>query len=337
MHRGTTGPAKARRSGRGRSYWGLPGAILVLAVLFSATGAIAQTGKAIRVVVPYAAGGPADTIARILSSALQQKMDRTFFIENKPGANTNIGTAYVAKSASDGDTLLVTSTSFTINPSIYKNIPYDPVKDFTPISTVASSPNVFVASVGSGIRSIKDIVARERGKPGSLEFGTAGIGTPTHLDAELLNNLEGIKMVHIPFSGGAPAVQALLGNQIQLGSLALNNVRTFIEDGTIVGVGIMSEKRWPTLPNVPTMNELGYPNFVSETTIMFLGPAGMSSDVTSALSRATAQALAEPEVRDRINSLGFRPIAGDPEELRARIARELVSYGEIARKAKVSM
>jgi tripartite-type tricarboxylate transporter receptor subunit TctC len=293
--------------------------------------------RTVRIVVPYAAGGPTDTIARILAAPLQELLGQPVIIENKPGANTNIGTGYVAKSEADGYTLLMTSTTFTINPSIYKSSPYDAVKDFEPLKAVASSPNVFVASKASGLKSLSDVIAREKEKPGSLNYGTAGIGTPTHLAAELLNVRAGTNIVHVPFSGGAPAMQAVLGGQIELGSLALPNVQGNIEAGMLVPIAITSERRWPSLPNVPTMIELGYPGFVSETAILFLSPKNTPADVLTKLTTAMDKILERKAVQDSVSAQGFMIQAGGPDVLRARISKELGEYKDIAIKAKISM
>ena len=298
-------------------------------LLGSTSSAQQFPAKTVRIVVPYAPGGPTDVIARILAAPLQEQLGQTVIVENRAGANTNIGTAFVARSEADGHTLLITSTTFTINPSLYKNVPYDPIKDFEPVQDLATSPNAFVASTASGIRSLKDLIDRESAKPGALNYGTAGIGTPTHLAAELLNIRAKTKLVHVPYAGGGPAAQALLGGQIELGSLALPNVQSAIKAGTMVPLAVTGQQRWPGLPDVATMIELGYPDFVSETAMLFLAPKGTPLEALKRLSQETAEILKRPDVIARINALGFTVLGGGPETLRARIAREVPEFNRI--------
>lgn len=319
-------------------------AMLSLTALSSALLAsepvVAQTTyptKTIHLIVPFPPGGPTDVVARFLASGMQESFGQPVTVENHAGAGSNIGMGLAARANPDGYTLLVATTAFTINPSLYKNVPYDPFKDFIPIADLAASPNIFVADPKTGITSMAELVARAKANPGKLNYATPGSGTPTHLAAELLNQQANITLVKIPFPGGGQTAQAVLAGTTELASTALSNVQEYIRAGTLNALAITSADRWPDLPHVPTMIELGYPNFVSETGLFFLAPAGTRADIVEKLSKEAIAILRRPEVQDRLRQGGIGVIGGGPEALKARIAKEVPFFKKLAAAANIEM
>ena len=217
--------------------------------------------RPITLVVPFAPGGPTDIIARILSIALTQSLGQNVIVDNRGGAAGNIGMGQVARATPDGYTLLLTSTAIAVNPALFKNLPYDPFKDFPPISELVNAPNVLVVRPDSGINSIADLVAQAKANPAKFNYASPGAGTKSHLTGELLKLRAGIQMVHVPFRGAGPAAQAVLANTVQVGSVALAAAESLIKDGQLRALAVTSEKRWFSLPNVPTMIESGFPGF----------------------------------------------------------------------------
>src|SRR5262245_28031150 len=257
-------------------------------VALTAIGAAALSGlgqpasafpdRPIVVVVPFAPGGPTDIIARILSLSLSQSLGGAqVVVDNRGGAAGNIGMGQVARATPDGHTLLLASTAIAVNPALFKNLPYDPIKDFAPISELVNAPNVLVVHPESGINSIADLVARAKAEP--FNYASPGAGTKSHLTGELLKLRANIDMVHVPFRGAGPAAQAVLGKQTQLGSVALAAAEAMIQSGQLRALAVTSEKRWFSLPNVPTMIEAGYPGFVSDTFNALLAPSAVPAPI----------------------------------------------------------
>ncbi|MDB5372739.1 MAG: tripartite tricarboxylate transporter substrate binding protein [Belnapia sp.] len=279
--------------------------------------------RSIRLVVPFAPGGPTDIMARVLSAGLGAALGQPVVVENRGGGGGNIGVAAAARAAPDGYTLLVTSTGFVVNPSLFRNPGYDPLRDFAPITELGASPNVVLATAQSGIGSLAELIARAKARPGGIDFANPGTGSTPHLTAELLRLSAGIEFVQIPHNSAALAVQSLLANTTPVGITALPAAQPHIKSGAFRALAITSATRWPDLPEVPTMLELGYPGFVSETFQALLAPAGTPPAIIHRLERAAQSVLAEPVTRARLQAAGFGILAQGPEALADRIAREV--------------
>jgi tripartite-type tricarboxylate transporter receptor subunit TctC len=303
---------------------------------FAATPALAvYPERPITLVVPFAPGGPSDIIGRILSIALSQSLGQQVIIDNRGGAAGNIGMGQVARAMPDGYTLLMTSTAIAVNPALFKNLPYDPFKDFAPISELVNAPNVLVVRPDSGINTVADLVAQVKANPTKFNYSSPGAGTKSHLTGELLKLRAGIQMVHIPFRGAGPAAQAVLSNTTQVGSVALAAAETLIQDGQLRALAVTSEKRWFSLPNVPTMIEAGFPGFISDTFNALFAPAGTPPEIIALLVRESRAAFQRPDARELARKAGFEVVAGTPAELAARVATEVPAVRELVAKAGI--
>jgi tripartite-type tricarboxylate transporter receptor subunit TctC len=291
--------------------------------------------RPVRIVVPFSAGGPSDLTARLIGDKLRTALGQTFVVENRGGGGGNIGIAQVARSAPDGYTLLVVSSAFVVNPGLYKQVPYDPFKDFAPIAALDTSPNVFVATPASGITSIADLVARAKAHPNTLSYASAGVGTTPHLAAELLKLTAGIDVTHIPYPGAGPAIQAILAGTVPLMCASLPGAHPGIKAGTLRALAVTGAQRWFDLPDVPTMLELGYKDFVSETFHSILAPAGTSSEIVDRLANATLAALKQQAFHDKLRALGFEVIGEGPDGLRRKIAAEVPRFRDLIAKAGI--
>jgi tripartite-type tricarboxylate transporter receptor subunit TctC len=305
-------------------------------VVAAANVASAQTGfptKAVHLFVPYPAGGAVDILARTLGDELSKNWGQPVIIENRPGAGGLVASQALATSALDGYTLIVVASGHATNPFLYPKIPYDTFKDFTPISLLASSPNILLVRADSPYKTLADLLAQARAKPGSLSYGMAGNGTSTHLAGELLKNLAKVDIVAIPYKGGGPAMNDLLGGQIPM---SFNNGPESvgqISAGTVRALGVTTAKRAPFLPDVPTIAEAGVAGYDTSVWWGLLAPAGMSATLVAQLSSDFVAALKAPAVRDRLNTLGATPIGSSPKEFDAVIRADYEKWGPIIKAA----
>src|SRR5262245_27550030 len=308
-----------------------------VAALVSLTPFAAQAAgypdRPVTLIVPFAPGGPTDIIARILSTSLSQSLGQQVIVDNRGGAAGNIGMGMAARSAPDGYTLLLTSTAIAVNPALFKSLPYDPFKDFAPVSELVNAPNVLVVLPSSGINTVADLVARAKADPTKFNYSSPGAGTKSHLTGEMLKLRAGIDMVHVPFRGAGPAAQAVLGGTVQVGSVALAAAESLIKEGQLRALAVTSEKRWFSLPDIPTMIEAGYPDFISDTFNALLAPANVPPDILALLVRESRAAFEKPEAREQARKAGFEVVAGTPEQLAARIKAEIPSVRELVEKA----
>ncbi len=306
--------------------------VLAAAVLgFVPPGArAAYPERVITLVVPFAAGGPTDIIARILSLALSRSLGQSVIVENRGGGGGNPGMAMVARAAPDGYTLLLTSTSIAVNPALYKSLPYDSLKDFAPICELVNAPNVVFVRANSNIRSVADLIAQA--KAGALNYSSPGAGTKSHLTGEELKLRAGIDMVHIPYRGAGPATMAVVEGTVQVGSAALAPVEPLVKDGKLRALAVTGAERWYSLPDVPTMIESGFPGFISDTFNALFAPAGTPPDIVARLARESQAAMQTPEARDQARRAGFQIVAGTPEQLRARLVSEIPAVKDLVGK-----
>ena len=310
-------------------------ALAGLATLAPASAQPNYPSRTVTMIVPFAAGGPTDIIARILAQSLSQSLGQSVIVDNRPGGGGNLGIAMVARANPDGHTLLLTSTAIAVNPGLFENLPYDPIKDFLPISELVNAPNVLFVKPDSGIESIADLVAKAKAAPDKFNYASPGVGTKSHLTGELLKLRAGISIQHIPYRGGGPATQALVAGTVQLGSVALAPVEPLIKSGTVRALAVTGANRWWSLPDVPTMIESGYPGFVSDTFNALFAPAGTPPDVVALLVRETRAALAKPDAQEAARRAGFQIVAGTPEEMSKRLVAEIAGVKELVAKAGI--
>ncbi len=313
--------------------------LTTLALAVAATGAAAQAypSKPVRMIVPYAAGGPLDTLARIFADKMQQGLGQPMVIEAKPGANGNIGGELVAKAAPDGYTLLwVIDTAMTVNPSLYgKTMTFDPLKDLAPVSLVSSSDSVLVVNASLPAQTVRDVV--ELAKKQSLAFSSGGNGTPAHLAGALLMREAGITMTHVPYKGNAPSVASLLGGETQLSIASIPGVMSQIRGGKLRAIAVTGSKRTPFLSDVPTFVEAGYPNIVIEGWRALLAPPGTPRAIVDALQAELARVAKLPDVVDKLAAIGTIGVASPPERLAQVMRDETRLWARVVKEANITV
>jgi tripartite-type tricarboxylate transporter receptor subunit TctC len=289
--------------------------------------------RQITMIVCFPAGGGTDIAARLINTQLGEALGKPVIIENRGGAGGNIGIAAAARAGGDGYTLLVCSSAYVVNPSLYAQVSYDPFKDFVPVMVIGASPNVFVVPAQSEIKSMPELIAKAKASPGQLNWTSAGVGTTPYLAGEVLQLRTGIKMLHIPFAGAAPATTATLAGQVEMYVANIGSLMGVIEAGKVRPIAVTSEKRWGDLPNVPTLDELGVKDAVSDTFQAIYAPAGTPPPVIDRLVKELKVILARPDVQEKFAKAGLPVVAEGPDAFRARIAHEVPMYKEIIDKA----
>jgi tripartite-type tricarboxylate transporter receptor subunit TctC len=313
--------------------------IVAAAAAIAATGAAASAqspfpSKPVHIFVPYAAGGAVDILSRTLGDVVSKQWGQTVVIENRPGAGGLIASQALVTSPPDGYTLIVVASGHPTNPFLYPKIPYDTFKDFTPISLLASSPNILLVRADSPFKTLGDMIAAANAKPGSLSFAHAGTGTSTHLAGELLKNLARVDLNAVPYKGGAPSINDLLGGQIPM---SFNNGPESVgqlESGALRALAVTTAKRASFLPNVPSMAET-VPGYDTEVWWGLLGPAGLPPEVLAKLSRDFLAALNSDAVKERLGKLGATPIGSSPGEFDAKIHADYDKWGPIIKAANI--
>ena len=322
--------------------WFLGGFLLRMSITAAAMFAVGGLASAqspfpsrpVHIFVPYPAGGGVDILARTLGDVVSRQWGQSVVVENRPGAGGLVASQALVTSAPDGYTLIVVASGHATNPFLYPKIPYDTFKDFTPISLLASSANIFLVRADSPFKTLGDMIAQARAKPGSLSFGHAGNGTSTHLAGELLNNLARIDMAAVSYKGGAPAINDLLGGQIPMSFNNAPEALGQLQAGTLRALAVTTASRTPFLPNVPAISET-VPGYDMEVWWGLLGPAGMPPDLVAKLSQAFVAALNTEPVKERLSKLGASPIGSSSQQFDARIHAEYEKWGPIIKAAGV--
>ena len=291
----------------------------------------------VRFIIPSAPGGPTDVMARMISSGLNAKFGQPALIINRPGAGGNIGVVQVAKSPADGYTLLIASTGFVVNPSLYREPGYDPFKDFLPITELGSSPNVVLVHPSSNITSMAQLIDMAKKSKEKLNVINPGQGSTPHLTAELLQIKAGIPIENIPYNGAGPAIAALLGKTTPVGITALPPAHPQIKSGALRAIATTGETRWFDLPDVPTLKESGFPDLVSETFQGMYAPAGTPADIVQRVARDTLAVLADPVVVGKLRDVGFDVRASGPEGLAARVKKEVPMWKDVIVKSGMDL
>ena len=292
--------------------------------------------KPIRLIVPYAPGGSSDIIARLFGQRLSETMAQTFVVDNRPGAGGVIGTALLAKSAPDGYTLILQDMPHTINPAVYGKVPYDPVRDFTPITLVARAPQWLFIFPAVSAKTVGEFVALAKAQPNNLKIGSAGNGSGTHLMAELLMRGAGIKLNHVPYKGAGPAVAATVAGEMNAVFTSMPAAIAFVQSGRLRPIGVTTAKRQSSHPEVPTFEESGVPNMVLHHWFGVLAPAGLAKPLLAKLHQEFAAAVSHPAIAERYKSLILEPATTTPEEFHALIRTDLARWGKVVKEAGIT-
>lgn len=312
--------------------------LMLFIAIFSlvAGGALAQDypNKPIRMIVPVAPGGATDTSARIVAEKLSQILGQQVVIENKPGAGMRIGTEIVARAAPDGYTILGTSSTHTIGPSIYKKLTYDPIKDFEAITMSSEGPQYLSVHPSLPVKSVSELVALAKSKPGKLNYGVSGIGETSHLNAELFKSLAGVDVMAVPFKGGSEAIKALMGGHIEMGFASISSTIGNLEAGTLRALAVTSAKRSPLTPDVPTFLELGFPE-IGGTWYGILAPAGTPKTIITKLNTEIIKVLNMQDVQERMLKTGLEPRPMTPEEFTDYLKKDIVKWGKVIKIAGI--
>src|SRR5262245_44242296 len=312
-------------------------ALLLLAALFAAPSAFAQgyPNRPVRLVVPFPAGGPADVLGRVLADQLNKMWGQPVIVENRGGAGGNIGAELVARAAPDGYTLLLNASSHVINASLYEKLPYDPIKDFTPVSEVASYMLVLVVHPSVAATSVKEFVAFANGKPDGLSVANAGLGTPTHLAAVLFAQAAGVKLVHVPYRGAAPASTDLIAGQVPAMFNNPVNAVPQVRSNNLRALAVTGAKHLSLLPDLPTIAESGYPGFETRTWYGLFGPAGMPADIVRKLHADTDKVMRMPEVANNLVAQGWDIAVSPPDQFSAVLPSEFDRWSAVVKRAGI--
>jgi len=309
--------------------------VLFAAAMFAA-GAVAQTypTKPIKLVVPFSPGGASDLTARTLGQKMGESMGQTIVVDNKPGANGVLGIDAVAKSSPDGYTILLTDRgSLTVNPSLYVKLPYDPVRDFSYIGVATDGPYVLVANPKLGVNTVQELVGLSKSKPGTVNYSSFGIGSMAQLNLEAFNHRMGTDMLHVPYKGASPAAQAVVAGEVGVTIAAVPAVQAFIKDGRLRALAVGSEKRFESLPEVPTMTEAGAPNdILVPTYFALLAPANTPAPIVTRLNAELKKALTDRTVAERLAGAGLVPVGGTPEAMAESIKQDLPRFADLVKR-----
>ena len=310
-------------------------ALLCAAIVSGQSSAQTYPARPVRLIVPFGAGGPTDVIARLVAQKLSERWGQQVYIENLPGAGGNTGVATVARAPADGYTILVVSTGFMVNPSMYAKVPYDPIKDFAPITLVAAPPNVVSVHPTFPAKTLKELVELVKAHPGKYSFAQPSIGSTPHLAGELLKQQYRLDLVTVPFNSAALAVNSTIGGHTPIAFTALPPAMANIKDGKLRGLAVLSVRRAPALPDVPTNAEAGIPDLESDTLTGIVAPAGTPKDIIDRWRDDIAKAVATAEVKERLETLGFAPVANTPNEFGARIRSEIAKWSKVVQDANI--
>ncbi len=317
--------------------------LAAVAVLGAGVAAPAQTpspaggypNRAVRIIVPFAAGGPSDIFARLIAQQLSERLGKQFYVENQPGAGGNIGMGNAARAAPDGYTVAVVSSSFLINPGLYEKIPYDPAKDFVPVTIAGYAPNLLAVNPSLPVHTVRELVDLVRANPGKYNFAHSGVGTTPHLSGEIFNHSLGLDLVAVPFNGTGPALQSALGGHTPIAFVVLSPAVPLIKEHQLRALAVLSTKRSGALPDVPTIVEAGYPGIEADTLQSVLVPAGTPREIVDLLYREIAATLKEPDIKERMATMGFTPIANSPAEFAALVKPEVERWKQVIKAANI--
>jgi len=306
-------------------------AAVVATTLALAAQAQAWPTRAVKIIVPFAPGGFTDVVARILQTQLSAALGQPVVIENKPGAGSTIGTAEVAKARPDGYTIAMVSTTHVITPSIYKQMPYDALRDFTPVMKLAEGPYVLVVHPSLPARTVKELVELAKAEPGKIDYASSGNGSSQHLVGALFGQMAGVKLNHVPYKGSGQAMQDLVGGQVKVSFVGGPNAVPYLANGKLRALGVTTSKRSADLPDIPTIDEAGVAGYDATLWLGLLAPPGTPAEVVAKLREGVTKALSTPEARKLVNSAGVDVALSSPEEFAALMKAELERWGKVVR------
>jgi len=311
-------------------------AALLLALAPALAAAQSYPAKPVHIINPFTAGGPIDLLARAVGQKLNEAWGQPVVVETRAGAAGNIGIEYVAKQPADGYTLLVMPTgNAVVNPHLYPKLPYDPLKDFAPVTLLATVENVLVVHPSVKAGSVQELIALARANPGKLSFPSPGVGSQAHVAGEMLQSMAGVNMLHVPYKGMAPAMNDLLGGQVSFMFLSMSSALKQVEAGKLRALGVASLQRSSAAPNLPTVAEQGLPGFEAVSWYALMAPSGTPKEIVDKIAADAARALKAPDVRDRLLGLGANPVGNTPAELGAMLKKEYAFWGDFIRKAGI--
>jgi len=312
-------------------------ASILVAAVFPAAAAAAETypSRPVRLLVAQTAGGSADIVARAVAQKIGEVFGQQFVVDNRGGASGIIATEITANSAPDGYTLLITSSTFGVNPGLYKKLPYDPFKDIAPITLLAAAPNILVVHPSLPVRSVQELTALARAKPGYLNFGSSGNGGSPHLAGELYKLRTGVSMVHVPFKGAPAAQTALIAGEIHLNFSSMPSAIGHVRAGRMRAIAVTGAKRSPATPELPTMMEAGIRDFETSAWQGFFAPAGTPPGIVKVLNREATRAMLSPELKDRLAPEGAEAVGNSPEEFRIWLKQEITKWAAVIKAANV--
>jgi tripartite-type tricarboxylate transporter receptor subunit TctC len=307
----------------------------VFGTLSHPAAALDYPTRPVRVIVPFAPGGPTDVFARLLAQQLSEQMKTQFYVENLAGAGGNIGTGRAAEASADGYTLLVDGANLVVNPELYKQVPYDPIKDFAPITIAVVSPVILTVHPSLPVQSVKELVELIKANPAKYSYASPGVGTPPHLVGELFRLTLKLDLVHVPFNGGGPAIGSAVAGHTPISFGAMAPAVPLVKAGSLRALAVSTKTRSQALPDVPTMAEQGYREIEGETWFTLVAPARTPKDIIALLYRETSKAVAAPVVKERLASLGYEPVGSTPEECDAQFKTEMAKWTRVIRDAGI--
>jgi tripartite-type tricarboxylate transporter receptor subunit TctC len=291
--------------------------------------------RPVRVIVPFAPAGPTDVFARLMAQKLSEQLGTQFYIENIAGAGGNIGTARAAQSAPDGYTLLVNGANLVVNTALYHQLPYDPLKDFDPVTIAVTAPAVLTVHPSLPVATVSELVALIRSHPGRYSYASPGTGTPPHLVGELFRLSLGLDLVHVPFNGGGLAIASALAGHTPISFGSMAPAVPLAQDGKLRALAVASTRRSTALPETPTMAEAGYPDIIGESWFTVVVPSGTPASIIALLHREISSLLAMPDIRDRLRALGYEPLGSTPERSAAQFKADMARWGKVIREAGI--
>jgi len=318
-----------------RRFLSIAGATITGLAASSLVSAQAYPARAVRVIVPFAPGGATDIIARLILQELSKQLGQQFYVENLAGASGNIGTGQAARAAPDGYTVLFAFSSHVTNPSMFDKLPYDPVRDFAPVTLAVTSPAVLTINPSVPAKTMEDLITLIKASPGKYSFGSGGTGTQPHLAGEQLRLSLGLDLVHVPHNGGGPALVSVLGGHVPMSFTTLSPAVPHIKDGTLRALAVTSRTRSQTVPDVPTMTEAGYPDIEGDTWVGVLVPIGTDPQIIALLNREIVKIVKLATMKERLVQLGYEPVGTTPDEYGVQIRTEITKWATVIRSAGI--